>query len=243
MEEKRHLQLVEQCLSSLGQPAFIDNYLKLVKKIGAVQSTIFSCHLDRPQCLLSRNLEVSLVGEMVTAIYLSGWYKQDPLYHRIKEIPPGTQEILYLDDIKGGYSQDYAQAFYSLFKEKNPKIGLADRISILAGGNHLHLIMQFYFTHNNLPDPKDPTLQILGHLAVQHFEITTEKSDEGTPPVLSSLSDREKEVCRGILLGKKAESIAAEMEVAPSTVVTYRRRAYEKLGITSRTALFELCNG
>ena len=242
MEEKRHLKLVEQCLSSLGQPAFIDSYLKLVKRIGAVQSTIFSCGDSRPKCLLSRNLEVSLVGEMVTAIYLSGWYKQDPIYLRMKDFAPGTQETLYLDEIKDEYSQDYCQAFYSLFKEKNPKIGLADRISILAAGTRLRLIIQLYFTHNALPEPDHPTLQILGHLALQHFELSAEKPTDGMPPVLDSLSDREKQVCRGILLGKKAESIAADMEVAPSTVVTYRRRAYEKLGITSRSALFEICN-
>ena len=33
----------------------------------------------------------------------------------------------------------------------------------------------------------------------------------------------------GILSGKKAEAIAAEMGLAASTIVTYRRRAYEKL--------------
>jgi len=37
------------------------------------------------------------------------------------------------------------------------------------------------------------------------------------------------------------EAIAGEMGVAPSSGVTFRRRAYAKLGISSRGALFQLC--
>ncbi|WP_316858261.1 helix-turn-helix transcriptional regulator [uncultured Cohaesibacter sp.] len=241
MEENRHLKIVELCLSTLGQNEFIDHFLTLIKKIGAVQSTIFSFNEEKPVCLLSRNLEVSLVGEMVTAIYLSGWYKSDPLNREIRLLPEGALVIRHIADMTDDYPDDYKQAFYSLFKEKNPKIGLADRMSILLVGNKLRLIVQIYFTHTNSPHKNNPLLPILGHLALQHFEMAEETASKDFPIVLTSLSDRERQVCLGILSGKKAELIAADMEVAPSTVVTYRRRAYEKLGISSRSALFEIC--
>ncbi|MCY0151317.1 LuxR C-terminal-related transcriptional regulator [Hoeflea alexandrii] len=35
--------------------------------------------------------------------------------------------------------------------------------------------------------------------------------------------------------------IAGELGLSPATIVTYRRRAYGKLGISSRGDLFALC--
>ena len=40
-----------------------------------------------------------------------------------------------------------------------------------------------------------------------------------------------------MLAGKKAEIIAEEIGIGPSGVVTYRQRAYQKLGISSRGQL------
>jgi DNA-binding CsgD family transcriptional regulator len=43
------------------------------------------------------------------------------------------------------------------------------------------------------------------------------------------LSPRERAVCARIALGQSADGIAAELDVAPSTVITLRKRAYQKL--------------
>lgn len=51
------------------------------------------------------------------------------------------------------------------------------------------------------------------------------------------LSPREREVCARIAWGMSADGIAAELDIAPSTVVTLRKRAYQKLGIHSRLEL------
>lgn len=55
------------------------------------------------------------------------------------------------------------------------------------------------------------------------------------------LSSREIEVCARQLAGQTSEAIALEFGIAESSVVTYRKRAYEKLGICSRNELFALC--
>jgi DNA-binding CsgD family transcriptional regulator len=44
------------------------------------------------------------------------------------------------------------------------------------------------------------------------------------------LSPRERAVCARIAQGQSADGIAADLDVAPSTVVTLRKRAYQKLG-------------
>jgi len=56
-----------------------------------------------------------------------------------------------------------------------------------------------------------------------------------------SLTSRELEVCSRILLGLSAHAIAEELAIAVSSVVTYRRRAYDKLGISCQQELFRFC--
>jgi DNA-binding CsgD family transcriptional regulator len=54
------------------------------------------------------------------------------------------------------------------------------------------------------------------------------------------LSTREAEVAAAIILGETQPRIAAAKHLSPATVVTYRRRAYGKLGVTSRRDLAAL---
>lgn len=48
--------------------------------------------------------------------------------------------------------------------------------------------------------------------------------------LVPGLSPRERAVCARIALGWSADGIAADLDVAPSTVITLRKRAYRKLG-------------
>jgi DNA-binding CsgD family transcriptional regulator len=49
---------------------------------------------------------------------------------------------------------------------------------------------------------------------------------------------REREVLLRLLDGLTTERIAADLDIRPTTVVTYRTRAYEKIGVRSRRELF-----
>jgi len=57
----------------------------------------------------------------------------------------------------------------------------------------------------------------------------------------SQLTPREREVCERILLGYTSVGIGLDLNIAQSSVVTYRRRAYEKLDISTQNELFTLC--
>lgn len=57
------------------------------------------------------------------------------------------------------------------------------------------------------------------------------------------LSKREREVCARIATGHGAEAIALELGLSETTVITFRRRAYSKLGISSQAELFAHCAG
>jgi DNA-binding CsgD family transcriptional regulator len=57
-------------------------------------------------------------------------------------------------------------------------------------------------------------------------------------PATSALSERENQVCSLILMGNTSESIALRLGISRNSVLTYRRRAYERLNITSQHELF-----
>jgi DNA-binding CsgD family transcriptional regulator len=70
-------------------------------------------------------------------------------------------------------------------------------------------------------------------------EVDSQTSvSEGIDQLCSQLTQRERQVILRILDGVTAEKIAAELGLKPTTVITYRSRAYEKLGISSRRELF-----
>ena len=52
-----------------------------------------------------------------------------------------------------------------------------------------------------------------------------------------TLSEREVEICASLLVGRSYKEIARQRGVLASSVITYRKRAYAKLGIMSRHEL------
>lgn len=60
---------------------------------------------------------------------------------------------------------------------------------------------------------------------------------------LSALSPREQEVCRRILAGFSSEAISQGLGISLHSTLTYRKRAYERLGISSQNELFAIVLG
>ena len=58
--------------------------------------------------------------------------------------------------------------------------------------------------------------------------------------VMPQLPRRELDVCVGIVQGKSSEAIALALGISINTVLTYRKRAYARLGISSHNELMRL---
>ncbi|MFN5485610.1 MAG: helix-turn-helix transcriptional regulator, partial [Bradyrhizobium sp.] len=61
-----------------------------------------------------------------------------------------------------------------------------------------------------------------------------------TTEPLARLTGREQEVCLRILSGLSSEAIAASLGIGLHSALTYRKRAYDKLGISSQNELFAI---
>lgn len=59
-------------------------------------------------------------------------------------------------------------------------------------------------------------------------------------PAFAGITPRERLVCIGILTGHTSESIALNLSISINSVLTYRKRLYEKLEISSQNELFVL---
>lgn len=225
------LEGVDACLARSGEEGWTAPFLDMVERTGAAQIMVFSYDAAHAACLLSRNFRARALGGRLAQDYLDGWYRQDPLYARVLEMTEGALAVARVDARAADLPGAYRDRFFD-------RPGLTGKTAILAVGARLRLVINVYWAVAEAAPDLAPLLPVLGRLARMHFESRLAAS---YPLALAALSQRERAVCMGILAGKKAEQIAADLGVAASSVVTYRRRAYEKLGISSRGALFAIC--
>jgi len=226
------LQRIEACLAQIGRDGFAPCYLDLIEGAGARQVMVFAYRADAAACLLSRNFAEGRLGARLAAQYLDGGFRDDPLRARVLGLAPGAVEAVALAQIAPAMPAAYRATFFQ-------RPGLGDKMAVMAAGAQLRLIVNLYRPAAGQPWPDDLP-RLLGRLALLHFEA---RAGGGDPEALQALSGRERAVCLGILRGLKSEAIAQDLGVAATSVVTYRKRAYAKLGITSRAGLFAICRG
>jgi DNA-binding CsgD family transcriptional regulator len=222
---------IEACLADLGTEAFAQAYVTFAETLGVDQIMVFSIEDTRARCLLSWHFSKTAMAGKLAETYLDGWYRRDPLLPDLRDAPVNSVTLYRLQDIKARMQPDYRHLFF-----ETP--GLKAKTTLLAVGESLRLFVSLYQGEPAGAECDVDLARLAGRLALLHFE---RMADSSLPPPLAALSERERAVCLGILSGRKAEAIAADLDVAPSTVITYRKRAYAKLGITSRAGLFAIC--
>jgi DNA-binding CsgD family transcriptional regulator len=218
-------------LAALGTPEFPLRLLDLAQTTGARQIMVFEHGADHARCLLSRNYARHGLGESLSQRYLDGWFLKDPLRPALRKLRPGQRRCVTVNSARTRMPAAYRQLFFDA-------VGLAGKTTVLAAGESMGLMVNLYHPQDQdtLIDPD--LADLIAQLVIRHFDNAP---DTAYAPALSALSARERAVCLGILQGQKTESIAGEMGLSPATVVTYRKRAYQKLGVSSRAGLFALC--
>lgn len=229
-----------RCVEHLGSRQFFEPFFEMVHDFfGADQCMVFFLGpSSRIECLLSRDFADDAVAEYLGNAYIKEGYIADPNLASIESLSVGDTKVVHLQDMVGEMADSYRDRFFN-------KPGLIDKVSILtsdcAGKYYINLYRgkgRSAFREQQLFTDSGQA-HLFAALITQHYRLNQSLSDEGP---LAFLSDRERQVCQGILRGKKMEAISAETGIATSSGITYKKRAYAKLGITSRAALFDLCN-
>lgn len=237
---KEFMSLLSACIASAGKDAFNVPFLEMIEKvIRADQCTVFSYNAPRPCCYLSYNKRKKRSAINLSQKYLRSGYQQDPLCEVIEDVRRTKDvKVVDLEDIRPKMTPEYLRTFFS-------DIGIADKISVVSSSDSDLIVMNFYrFDEGGIFHRSDPAIrnmfwETIARIVLLHY--SSPQFGSITSP-LNSLSEREKSICTAMLRGMTADAIAWELDISPDTVKTYRRRAYEKLGINSKSALFELCH-
>lgn len=258
-----------RAICKLGRAEFEDSLFDLVNAVVRVDHcAVFINNNDGTTAHLftKSKLDEDICRNLATA-YTERFYTRDPnivpLKENVTEGDDGDRMVLLPHMSTADYDEGYQARFF-----KNT--GLIDKVSSLLQSNLYTIYCSFYrledsgrFQESEFVE-LSRILPILTNLIFKHsllsgLEVTEKKSDPiitqvplGRSPdamsnllnskneIFDQLTTREREVCIRILQGYTSEAISLELDVAKSTIHTYRKRAYAKLGISSQNELFSL---
>ena len=195
-------------------------------------------------CLLTRGCVDAGMAHDLAERYTGGDYAADPNLPLIAGSGgEACPRIVPFDPARIGSSL-YRRVFF-----EEPALG--DKLSVIGSMNgavyYLNLYRherngRFRETERGLITRIAPLLlaAIACHDDAAARNATPPPPPSGSEGRLQLLSAREKDVCLLILSGMTEKAIARQLGISPHTVRTYRRRAYDKLGVEDSRALFRL---
>lgn len=120
-------------------------------------------------------------------------------------------------------------------------VGLASRLSLLLPGDGGCTVLNAYRpADSGIGEPQaltalDRHAALLAATLRRHLDLA-----EAPPDPLAVLSARERQVVDAILAGHSAKQAGRALGLSPTSVATYRQRAFAKLGVRRQVELFGL---
>ncbi len=180
------------------------------------------------------------------ARYAERFYRLDPLLRDLRNAPRKGAVFLRTTRASAITDEEYRWYCYDL-------PGLEEKISIARPTGNGWNILNFYRRDSCRPDEVAAlaTFGVFALAAIAKHGHLLSLDDVASPAAdlidrplpgccgcaFSDLTRREAEVCSYSLLGGRSTEIGERLGVAQSTVLTYRRRAYGRLGIGSASEL------
>ncbi|MFL9839593.1 LuxR C-terminal-related transcriptional regulator [Sphingomonas sp. ST-64] len=236
-------------VAAIGGPAFPNALLDALRTLAGVElCSVF---------LRDRGEHVELIfahGELPDApgfplrashAYARSYWRSDRQLAQLAHAPPGVPVVTRRRacDIA---DPAYRAACYD-------RAGVAERVSILSPG-HPCFAVNGYRTRGSRPFSAQDFARLELHAGLliaalrQHLRAEQAARPVGDETSLAGrlatldygLSAREAEIVAALMLGETQDRIAAAKQLSATTVITYRRRAYGKLGVANRRDLMAL---
>ncbi len=216
------------------------------------QCTIFAYEFgNRPRTVSVADRRGGRFLRDVADVYSKLFYVLDGnqgIVSNVLAAKPGAAIVMHQQTSDDIVHEGYRAACYS-----DPNV--CDRLSLLlqpAADIWLSVNLYRDRAHANF-QPREIELvealaPLIGHAARHHYALHGQGQLGIHQLMLArvrslcpSLSKRELDVVRGVLEGHTAVEIAEILGIMPASVVTYQKRAYQRLGISSQRQLFALC--
>jgi DNA-binding CsgD family transcriptional regulator len=245
-----HVTLSE-AVEALGEPAFPDRLFALAAQYThADLCSAFAVHgEDRLDFLFARGTDMPdpEFPEAASKGYARTFWKFDPVFRRT--ISTGREPT---NVIRQPWTA-IPKSEYRAFCYERP--GIVERISIATSDTVNVLLFNLYRTRRSGPfSARDFTTArglssvfaaaLSKHMTIAVLGAQLRPAPNNIAARLRSryptLSDRESETCSALLIGRSAKEAARICGIKASTLVTYRKRAFQKLQIATTGELVRL---
>lgn len=239
-------QDVAGAVLAIGRPTFPEALMRTLRRVADVgHCMVFSFAGDNSaRCLLDAG-NIPTGGDLGEA-YSGHFHQADPNRDTIFSHQASPSPILLPTFARRMYSDSYRKLF---FEDSD----IVDKFATAIWVDTTCFYVNFYriTAQGRFSRPQIERLKriapAISAVVARHFDAAAAPADAPRPDLgtlfathdtLSCLTGREKEVCQRILSGLSSEAISADLDISIHSTLTYRKRAYEKLGISSQNELF-----
>src|ERR1700733_7512031 len=236
-------------IGKIGSPSFEPSFFQIVREATACEHVTAFARSDQApaRLLFALNRGARPVARIIANKYLEHYWKHDPanLLCRRNASPNYEMAVrVFCQDID---HDAYRRDCYSA-------VDLIDRFSVIRHHGDETIRFNLYrsaqrgrFVATDFASVLE-CADIMFALLAKHDAQRIAVGQSSEPDVLARrlrqimphLARRELDVCIGIVQGKNSEAIALTLGISVNTVLTYRKRAYARLGITSHNELMRL---
>jgi DNA-binding CsgD family transcriptional regulator len=235
-------------VGAIGSPGFPARFLDAMRALAGVElCSVFRRNVAKPVQLLFAESDAPMADFPVRASldYASIYWRSDHQITRLSRVV-GKRPVVVRKRASDIADPAYRAACYE-------RGGVAERLSIVSPGPPT-LVANGYRTANGGPfSPADiERLERYAALLMAAVE-RHDRACMGAAPMFDEtalvqaliglhcgLSTREAEILAAMILGETQDEIAHRTHLSHASVVTYRRRAYGKLGVANRRDLLRL---
>lgn len=243
---------------AIGQAPFVDRFMALLNGVLPVDHCAvftFSPEGEAGHLFTKSKMSADKAAALAED-YVGGLFRDDPNLPLLENVQSGSPSTIIPLQLQDRYDQHYRQHF---FEEAN----LIDKAAMAAADDSGIVYCNFYRMGGSgryskadwrilsLLLPLMTSLIAAHHRALRPIATTAAREKPAhslvhsvigrAAPPFDKLTAREREVCARVLLGYTTHAIALDLNIAPTSVATYRKRAYSKLGIATQNELFALC--
>lgn len=233
---------------AIGRPSFPQALIDTMRRIAGVGHCMVFTFTDErsARCLLDfGNIPI---GPDLGAAYSGHFHLADPNRDAIFRERASASPIVLPAFARRMYSARYAKIF---FEDAN----IVDKFATAIWVGRSCFYVNFYRTVEQGRFSPSQVERLsrsapgLGAAVARHFQAQNPPDHNpfdalellfSTSDPLTRLTYREKEVCLRILSGFSSEAISVDLGIGLQSTLTYRKRAYEKLGISSQNELFAI---
>ena len=232
-------------VDKLGSTEFYPNFFRMMSTITVIDQYMvfeFSPNGEQVECRLAYNKENPELGINLASAYIGDSYLNDPLLQelRLQLSDPEQQGPCSVVLQKRSLPPVYRRKFFNVpaFDSKFAFVILDEHSGHLFYINfYSHGAEHFSQAIRHQLDTLNP---VISSLLLNHFK--QERRELGLIKSLlkAGLSSREAEICDLIQKGHTAKTIAHKLNLSETTVITYKKRAFQKLNIGKKSELVNL---